>query len=68
MRKTHFSSTEDGLADSIHRISAALEELRRSGLNEKAIIVLLVHKTKIGSRSIKTVIDAMRDLKKTYCS
>lgn len=62
------SETKGALADSIRKISSALEDLTDSGLNEKAIIILVQHKTKISQRVIREVIQGLRDLKKEYCS
>ncbi len=56
------------LADTILKISKAFEDLKRTGLNKKAIIVLLMHKTHFGHSTIETVLDALGDLKKDYGS
>ena len=55
------------LAEAIVRIGSAMEALRKSGLNEEAIIVLLHHKTKISKRQIKLIFAAMRQLHGWYC-
>lgn len=54
------------LATSIVRISTAVEALRASGLNERAIIVLVADKTKISKGVIETVLDGLGDLRRTY--
>lgn len=62
------------LAQAIIRMSDALVSLKKSGINEKAIIVL-VHdaipgnysgKKVIGKRDIKAVFDALAELKERY--
>lgn len=55
------------LAASIVQISRALDELRLSGLNEDAIIVLLHDKTRLAKRDIRTVLDGLRQLEGWYC-
>ena len=54
------------LAEAIIKISAAAEALRKSGLNEKAIIVLIADKTKFSKNTIRTVLDGLADLRRTY--
>jgi hypothetical protein len=55
------------LADAILKISKAAEDLVKSGLNRKAIIVLLMHKTHFGYGTIECVLDGLADLRKDYC-
>lgn len=55
------------LADAIVKISSAVEALRRSGLNERAIIVLVSDKSKISKGVIETVLDGLADLRAAYC-
>lgn len=54
------------LAEAIVKISAGFEALKRSGLNQKAIIVLLADLTHVGKRDIECVLAGLRDLAKTY--
>lgn len=54
------------LAEAIIKISAAAEILRRSGLSEKAIIVLLADKTKIAKGTIEAVLNGLTDLRREY--
>lgn len=56
----------DVLAKSITQISMAASALRRSGLGENAVILLLSDKSKLSKRQCKTVLDAMIALKATY--
>lgn len=55
------------LAQRIEMISMALNQLLTSGLNEKAIVTLLHHDTKISQRDIRKILVGLRDLRKTYC-
>lgn len=55
------------LAAAIVRISESMEKLLASGINTKAIIVLIHHETKIPQKDIKAVLDAMNRLKGWYC-
>lgn len=59
--------TTEILAEAIVRISAALEALSKSGLNQEAIIVLIHAKTKIGKKDILCVLNSLRRLKGWYC-
>lgn len=56
------------LAEAIVRISGAMDSLRRSGLNERAIIALVHDKTHITKIDIHTVLDALSDLREDYCA
>lgn len=55
------------LAEAIVRIGAALDALSKSGLNERAIVVLIQAETKISLRDIRDVLGALRKLKGWYC-
>ncbi|WP_027533838.1 hypothetical protein [Bradyrhizobium sp. WSM3983] len=55
------------LAEAIVRIGEALESLKKSGLNEHAIVVLLHHETKISMRDIRVVFAGLRQLRGRYC-
>lgn len=65
------------LAEAIVKISGALEELSKSGLNEHAIIVLLndacpavgsgYDKRKPTKKEIKAVLDSLKRLRAWYC-
>lgn len=59
--------TPEILAEAIVRIGAAMDALAKSGLNERAIIVLVQAETKISQRDIKEVLGALRKLKGWYC-
>ena len=55
------------LASAIVRIGEAMEKLKNSGLNEKAILVLVHDHCKVAKRDIKLVFDSMRKLRAWYC-
>jgi hypothetical protein len=55
------------LAAAITRISNGFTELLASGLNKKAIVVLIQAETKLPQRSIVAVLDALPRLRGWYC-
>lgn len=55
------------LAEAIVRIGASMNALAQSGLNEKAIVVLIHAETKIALRDIREILAALRKLKGWYC-
>ncbi len=59
--------TTEILAEAIVRISEAFDKLLQSGLNEKAIIVLLQDRTKLPQRDIASVLEHLRTLAGYYC-
>lgn len=72
MKRVHVTKSDppeskEILAAAIVRISESLTELRHSGLNEKAIVVLVHDATKIAKRDILRVLFALRQLKGWYC-
>jgi siroheme synthase len=56
------------LAAAIIKISEAADKLRKSGLNEKAIMILLHHETRVSQRDIKAVLSGLALLRKQYCA
>jgi 2-phospho-L-lactate guanylyltransferase (CobY/MobA/RfbA family) len=58
--------TKEMLSTSICKLSDAANELLNSGLNEKAILVLLSDYTKISKKTVKKVLDAMGQLRAEY--
>lgn len=58
--------SKDVLAASICKLSDSVNQLLVSGLNEKAIIVLLQDSTGCSKRTIKTVIESMGQLRADY--
>lgn len=59
--------SKEVLAEAIIRIGEAMDALKKSGLNEQAIVVLLHHETKIPMRDIRVVFAGMRQLRGRYC-
>jgi hypothetical protein len=55
------------LAEAIVRIGKAFDDLRKSGLNEQAIVVLIHHETKVSMRDIRTVLKALSQMRGWYC-
>lgn len=55
------------LAEAIVKISKAAEDLVRSGLNERAIIVLLADKTNLSRGSVKDLLRGLSKLREDYC-
>lgn len=55
------------LAEAIVSIGKAMENLDRSGLNRKAIVVLIKAETKISERDINKILNALNQLKVWYC-
>ena len=60
-------SSELTLADAVRKVSDGAEALAKSGLNKKAIIVLLCHETKLSQNTVKLVLDALPRMKKSSC-
>lgn len=67
-KSTEKPESKEILADAVVKISAALNDLNASGINEDAIIILIQHKTRIPQKQIKEVFKAMRQLKAWYCN
>lgn len=59
--------SKEVLAEAVVRIGEAMEALKKSGLNEQAIVVLLHHETKIPMRDIRIVFSGLRQLRGRYC-
>lgn len=55
------------LAEAIVRIGAAMLALEKSGINHKAIVILIQAETKLPKRDIETVLWALPRLKGWYC-
>jgi hypothetical protein len=55
------------LADAIRKISDGFGALLQSGLNERAIVLLLHDCTGVGKREIASVLEAIPRLKEHYC-
>ena len=55
------------LAAAIIKIGEAADALRKSGLNEDAIVILLHAKTTVPKRDIKVIFDGLRRMRGWYC-
>jgi len=55
------------LAEAIRRISLAVEVMIGSGLNRRAMVVLLSDSSKVRRRDIESVLDSLEELAETYC-
>ena len=67
VKKSDPPESTEILADSIVRISIALDLLVESGLNHKAIVILIQAATKLSKRDIEAVLDAQKRLAGWYC-
>ena len=54
------------LADAIVKISEGLNRLKKSGLNRRAIVVLVKDASGVGMYDIHKVLDALEDLRRLY--
>lgn len=59
--------TKEILAESIVKLGEAHDKLARSGLNRKAIILLLHDATKVPKRQIELILEAIPRLRGWYC-
>lgn len=57
---------KDVLADAICKLSDNTNKLLLSGLNEEAIVILLVDSTKLSKGKIRHVLQALGDLRLKY--
>ena len=55
------------LAETIVRVSEGFDKMVKSGLNHKAIVVLLQDHTGLPKGMINRVLNALPELKKMYC-
>lgn len=56
------------LSEAIEGISSGMKALLKSGLNRRAIIVLLHDSTRVAKRDIESVLSGLETLKKQYTS
>lgn len=54
------------LATNIRKLSEGVEKLLASGLNRKAVVVLLKDHTGVSQKTINTVLDGLQELAKKY--
>jgi hypothetical protein len=55
------------LADAIVRVSEGVAALNKSGLNQRAVVVLLHDYTGLPMTAIRRVLNALPELKGMYC-
>jgi siroheme synthase len=55
------------LAHAIVDIGKAMQRLATSGLNRKAVVLLVSHDSKVSQRDVIYVLDSLEHLAKTYC-
>ena len=67
VQKSDPAETKIVLAEAIVNIGNAAKKLNSSGLNERAIIILLQAETKLSRRDIKLVLDSLKQLESWYC-
>lgn len=60
--------SEETLAQAIVATSQAVEKLTKSGLNRKAILILLSSSSGIGKRDCEYVLNHLQLLRKNYCT
>lgn len=61
-----FPDTET-LANAIIKLGDAVRKLDKSGMNKRAIIILLHHTTNMSQKNIALILDAIPKLQKTFC-
>ena len=59
---------EEDLAKAIRSISRSARKLTKSGLNRRAMVVLLADATKLPRRDIESVLDSLDELADRYTS
>lgn len=59
--------TKEILAEAIVRIGDNVKKLSDSGLNRKAVVLLLHDATKVSKRDIGAILDALPRLRGWYC-
>lgn len=56
------------IGKTVRRLVKAIDNLKQTGLNEEAILILLAHKSGIGRRTIEKVIEAIHEMGDAYLS
>lgn len=67
VKKSDPPESKEILAEAIVNIGAAARKLEASGLNKKAIVILLQAQTKLPQRDITLVLDSLPQLERWYC-
>lgn len=67
IKKSEPPESTEILAEAIVNIGNATKKMMSSGMNKKAIIVLIHDKTKLPKSTITTVLDSLPQLERWYC-
>lgn len=67
VKKSEPPESKEILAEAIVSIGQAAEKLMASGINKKAVIILLQAQTKLSQRDIRLVLDSLPQLERWYC-
>lgn len=67
VKKSEKPESTEILAAAIVSIGKAADKLLASGINTKAVIVLLHYETKIPQRDIAKILDSLKRLESWYC-
>jgi len=67
VKKSEKPESTEILAAAIVSIGNAADKLLASGLNTKAVIMLLHYETKVSQRDIKLILDSLKRLESWYC-
>ena len=67
VKKSEPPESKEILAEAIVNIGNAAKKLLASGINKRAVIILLQAETKLSQRDIRTVLDALPQLERWYC-
>jgi hypothetical protein len=59
--------SDETLAEAIVAVSKAMTKLTQSGLNKKAILVLVSASSGVGKRDCEYVLNHLQLLERTYC-
>lgn len=54
------------LAESIHRIAKAMDEIEKSRLNRKALVTLVHAHSGVGKRDIEIILNCLQQLEEIY--
>lgn len=54
------------IADGVVHVSRAIKDLEKGPLNEKCILILLAHETKMSQKAIKKVLTGLSQLEELY--
>ena len=67
VKKSEPPESKEILAEAIVNIGNAAKKLQASGINKRAIIILLQAETKLPQGTIRLVLDALPQLERWYC-